>query len=560
MPTPAKLHPAASAGDVKALRALLSAGADVNATDREGYTPLMRATAAAKPAAMRALLEAGADPNRAARDGERALGLAMLYGTPAAVELLLQQGADVRYADANGDTPLMTAYGYGSPRVVELLLAAGADVHARRHDGLTVMDLVQRLFEAGVVEPSASDRKVRQLLLDAGAQATPKPAAPPRPEPHPLVVAAEAGDVRKVRQLLKAGAPVDAAFPEGRTALWYAAGGAPEVVQALLEAGADPNAGGADSILDHAAAWGGRQVVELLLAAGADPKVGLPLHQAAIAATDSLPVARLLLEAGADPKVKDQEGQTAADVARRCGKPALADALIEAGAALSPLAPEDAALEAFAAAAEQPAFRRLLRRLGALCVTPPKLFRGAAHDFRAEAARGVFRCDFVPDRVARHFKHPDAYLREGPRDQRANRQAELLERLQEEVRRAGFLLVRSGDLPRPQSLLLFPTDDPYLVVLAHNTNGNGFYRGKFLGPAEINAWLRTLAKDHPFVLTDCAHDAVGGRFLRPVHDARALAKRMATFCPDLIDGEEIASPAGIAKWLEDTQSFYFWWD
>src|SRR5205823_294357 len=105
--------------------------------------------------------------------------------------------------------------------------------------------------------------------------------------------------------------------------------------------------------------WGGREIVRLLLAAGANPKVGFPLHQAAIAVTDSLSVARMLLKAGAKPSVKDNEGHTPADLARKCGKRALVDELIRVGAALSPLDPLDAALEALGAASEQPAYQRL---------------------------------------------------------------------------------------------------------------------------------------------------------------------------------------------------------
>ncbi len=88
----------------------------------------------------------------------------------------------------------------------------------------------------------------------------------------PLVRAAREGDVAAIATLLKAGAAVDGrAGVNGWTPLQHAIHkNQPAAVEALLAAGADPDAG---SALMMAAGYGQLEIVEALLAAGADPRV-----------------------------------------------------------------------------------------------------------------------------------------------------------------------------------------------------------------------------------------------------------------------------------------------
>jgi cytohesin len=106
-------------------------------------------------------------------------------------------------------------------------------------------------------------------LIDAGAAVD----AVNAKQRTALMFAAEAGSAPCVRVLTGGGAQVDAADQSGRTALFYAASlGGPEATQALLDAGADPNARDATNRtpIMEAIMGGNKETVLALLNAGAD--------------------------------------------------------------------------------------------------------------------------------------------------------------------------------------------------------------------------------------------------------------------------------------------------
>ena len=117
------LHDAASADQVDIVKLLLARGADVDARDAAGRTPLRAVSPFAnRVEVIKVLLEAGADPS--AQDGdqeETALHHAVWHLNYDLAELLIAHGADPAIADRDGMTPLQMAMDKNSAEMLEIL-------------------------------------------------------------------------------------------------------------------------------------------------------------------------------------------------------------------------------------------------------------------------------------------------------------------------------------------------------------------------------------------------------------------------------------------------------
>jgi hypothetical protein len=161
------LFRAAETSSPEELKSLLAGGAEVDARNRNGWTPLLIAAARGNLPAVDVLLAAGADPSAASRtegySGFTALMAAAYHGQDGVVAALAAAGADVNAVDNHyhNETALMLAVKSGRAKSVRALIAAGADVNATNRYGVTAL-----MYAA-----SYGRREMVEALLKAGALA-----------------------------------------------------------------------------------------------------------------------------------------------------------------------------------------------------------------------------------------------------------------------------------------------------------------------------------------------------------------------------------------------------
>lgn len=146
---------AAAANNSTALRTIADAGADLNAPDKNGQTPLMRAWQAGAHDAMRTLLQLGADIGTVNLDYKNILHLAAGANDVAALEILLAQGgaAQLQTCMPSADklTPLHAALREGAEDAVRVLIAAGANVNIPDAQNMTPLHSAAARGDAGMI-------------------------------------------------------------------------------------------------------------------------------------------------------------------------------------------------------------------------------------------------------------------------------------------------------------------------------------------------------------------------------------------------------------------------
>lgn len=303
---------------------LIENGADVNFSDKHGYTPLMYAVK--YPYMVEYLLQNGANVHQKDNQGETALHKSINslvdYET---VLLLLEAGADVNCQNKDGLTPfskimvLKDCFMKGA-----ILRGFGADISLKDKNGKTALDLAKENASEEIYRKALNLPSEKALAAASEKWATLKQEGV-LPE-KVWMYAAEKGDAGLLYVLLKEGFDVNYQDPNsGQTALHKVFfSSSIEAISVLFEHGADVNkqdkkgTTGLMIFARHAGSisWCGWALRLCLLQ---NPDLSIQdcmgysaLHHVAHM-TDRRAI-EMLVQSGADVTLKDQNGHTPADV------------------------------------------------------------------------------------------------------------------------------------------------------------------------------------------------------------------------------------------------------
>lgn len=194
------LYVAAEYGHPEIMKALIAAGATIDATTSGGNTPLQRAAESGCGACVEVLLAAGANPR--AGTGLPPLHLAVKQGHAGVVGFLLDAGESVNSREAGiGATPLYIAAEWGQVNIAMLLVDRKADIHAKTTGGFTAL---MRAVDSG-------SRSITELLLARGANVNDRGG-----DWTPLLLASYNGNQEMMQLLRNAGADNGVRRQDGR--------------------------------------------------------------------------------------------------------------------------------------------------------------------------------------------------------------------------------------------------------------------------------------------------------------------------------------------------------
>jgi ankyrin repeat protein len=330
------LHFAAMNGHEAVVKVLLDRGAKVSCEDKLiGWTPLHYAAENGHEAIAKLLMKKGAELNaRAGKVGWTPLHLASMKGNQGVVNLLIQQRAEHGVKDNKGWTARRFAEVKGHKAITDLLLDENIN------DNLDVM-VIDHLTPLHCLAMTREE-PVTRMLVNNHANLN---LEPEYDETNvgwvPLLWAAKNGQDELVQFLLNNGADINVEVGDHTPLDWAAKYGHAGVVIQLLDKISDINFNETKkdrpAPIHRAARNGHALVVKLLLDSGVDIEAKVneltPLHNAAYNGHEA--VVELLLDRGANINAsgkKDRDADTPLTMALQGGYEAVALRLINSGA------------------------------------------------------------------------------------------------------------------------------------------------------------------------------------------------------------------------------------
>lgn len=238
---------AARNGDLEATQALIAAGANLNEKSNDDWTALMLAANSGHIEVVKALIAAGIRLNEKDNDGLTALMLAAMNGHLEVVQTLIAAKANFNEKDNNGLTALMLAALNGHLEVVQTLKQAGANINAKAVDNYNMTalmctvennnsEMVKKLIESGasISETEINGYTALMIATEKGSTESAKELITAHIAQHigfekkdtngctALMIAVINDNIAIARDLLEAGASLDAKDNAGKTALMWA--------------------------------------------------------------------------------------------------------------------------------------------------------------------------------------------------------------------------------------------------------------------------------------------------------------------------------------------------
>lgn len=301
------LMEAATRGDTRIVRLLLTAGVHTEHADDSGRTPLRIAVDRGDLTTAATLITARADVHAATRDGVTPLGAAVASGQVPLAGALVKAGARADGGMPGGEPVLPWAIRQGRLEIARAMLQAGADPHLRDQAGNPLLHIAMQ----------AGHRELTEFLLELGAD----PGALDATGLSPVHLALRSGWTDLIRPLVAAGADPNAPDPAGLTPLFTALRERDTVLGSrLLQCGADPNQPGPAGATPLAFVMARKDtaMLDVLLTHSGPRKSSAAAISAAFPAaararwTEGLDA---LARAGANPDTPDASGHSAAMIA-----------------------------------------------------------------------------------------------------------------------------------------------------------------------------------------------------------------------------------------------------
>ena len=254
--------------------------------------------------AVKKLVSEGTPIDKTKRGDVTALHMAALGGHVEMVEWLLDNGANINARTLSqpgypgAETPLYLAVAAGRTSVVDLLVRRGAKLNLKSSDGTSA------LAEAS----GAGHTAIVSLLVDNGADLN------PRGDFSPLFLAINARQLDIAKYLISRGARIDAKTPPYKGSLLMSAAGSKWIdgLELLLQLGADVNY--QDETGMTALHWG---VLGFASRSTTWDLTNKRKKAVIVEPESAIPIVKRLLDAGAQSDIRNRDGFTAREYAKK---------------------------------------------------------------------------------------------------------------------------------------------------------------------------------------------------------------------------------------------------